>query len=93
MNFIFTERFYASLQEIEYFIANDSIQRAIDFRDELYFQISKIAFMPRKHRKNQTLNDENIRDMIFKGYVIPFRIEGDSIVILNIYKHNIPDYS
>lgn len=30
--------------------------------------------MPYKHRKNFIANDENIRDFIFKGYVIIFEI-------------------
>ena len=34
-------------------------------------------------------NDENIRDFIFKGYVIIFEI-NENIEILNIYKHNLP---
>ena len=45
--------------------------------------------MPYKHRKNFITNDENIRDFIFKGYVIIFEI-NENIEILNIYKHNLP---
>ena len=45
--------------------------------------------MPYKHRKNFIANDENIRDFIFKGYVIIFEI-NENIEILNIYTHNLP---
>ena len=48
--------------------------------------------MPRKHRKSTTANDERIRDLIFKKYVIPFLIdeENDTIEILSIYGRNLP---
>jgi toxin ParE1/3/4 len=31
--------------------------------------------------------------MIFKGYVIPFRIADDHIKILSIFKHNLPNFT
>lgn len=46
--------------------------------------------MPYRHRKNQTSNDKNIRDLIFKGYIVVFRIDDEIIEILNIYKQNLP---
>ncbi len=45
-----------------------------------------------RFRKNLIANDENIRDLIFKGYVIPFEIKKDSIAILQIYSQNIKDF-
>ena len=55
--------------------------------------IIDIAFMPYRFRKNQRLNKEDIREMIFKGYVIPFRIADDHIKILSIFKHNLPNFT
>lgn len=34
------------------------------------------------------MNNTNIRDLIFKGYVVPFLISND-IYILGIYKQNL----
>ena len=45
--------------------------------------------MPFKYRKNLQLNKDNVRDLIFKGYVIPFLVDKDEIIILDIYKYNI----
>lgn len=60
------------------------------FHNELYDKIYQIDFMPFKHRKNPCLNDENVRDLIFKGYVITFYIQNDEIIVLDIYKSNLP---
>ncbi|TEY03205.1 type II toxin-antitoxin system RelE/ParE family toxin [Campylobacter sp. US33a] len=50
--------------------------------------------MPYKFRKSFIFDDENIRDFIFKGYVIPYKIdkEKDLIIILDIYKENLLDF-
>ena len=45
--------------------------------------------MPHKFRKSIYFNDENIRDYIFKGYVIPYFIDTkhEKIVLLGIVKY------
>lgn len=50
--------------------------------------------MPYKFRQSKCFNDENIRDFIFKGYVIPYLIdkENNKIVILAIFKQNLPKF-
>ncbi|EGR7920127.1 type II toxin-antitoxin system RelE/ParE family toxin, partial [Campylobacter jejuni] len=47
-----------------------------------------------KFRKSLAFDDENVRDFIFKGYVIPYKIdkEKDLIIILGIYKENLPNF-
>ncbi|MDY3669330.1 MAG: hypothetical protein SOZ73_08280 [Campylobacter sp.] len=47
--------------------------------------------MPLSARKNLEADNENVRDLIFKGYVIPFYVSKEKITLLAIYKHNIPD--
>lgn len=59
------------------------------FIDELENACKNLSFMPFKHRKSLSFDDENIRDLIFKGYVIPFVVRKDSIYILGIYKENL----
>ena len=46
--------------------------------------------MPKKCRKSTLANDESIRDLIFKGYIIVFKIQNDTIKVLYIYKENEP---
>lgn len=59
------------------FISIDSEIRAKNFAKELKTQIHSIAFMPYRFRKNQIFCDENIRDFIFKGYVVVFKISEE----------------
>lgn len=86
---ILTERFKSELKNIIDFISDDSILRAVNFRDELLDKIYLLPNYPRIYRKSIKFNDENIRDFIFKGYVIPYLIDDDKIVILGIYKRNL----
>ena len=85
-----SDNFEAHLLDILTFIAKDSKERSLNFRNELMVEISKLVFMPKSHRKNRILNDENARDLIFKKYIIPFYIFDDEIFVIDIYKHNIP---
>ena len=89
MNIKFSERFHQNLDEILAFIAKDSIEKAVKFRDELYEKISGAVFMPRRFRKNGFTANDDIRDLIFKGYVIVFEISDENIEILGIYKNNL----
>ncbi|EKB9565595.1 type II toxin-antitoxin system RelE/ParE family toxin, partial [Campylobacter jejuni] len=52
-----------------------------------------LSFMPYKNRKSLSFDNENIRDLIFKAYVIPYLIDKskNEIVILGIYKNNLWD--
>lgn len=95
MKIIFSNQFDKDLENILNFIAKDSLQRAIEFNTNLYEKIKKISDMPYRFRKNKNINRENIRDLIFKGYIIPFSINNDTdtIEILAIFKHNITPYS
>ncbi|MBP3220754.1 MAG: type II toxin-antitoxin system RelE/ParE family toxin [Neisseriaceae bacterium] len=87
---IYKERFEKELIFIVEFIAqNDGYHRAEKFYSEIYEKIENIPFMPYRFRQNQTTNNTNIRDLIYKGYIIPFRITPDTIEVLGIYKDNL----
>ena len=47
--------------------------------------------MPYRCRQNPIAKDENVRDMIFKGYVIVFFVDEaqQCVEILGIYKNNL----
>ncbi len=90
MAIIRTQKYLNSLKTILLFISNDSKQRAIDFHAELNKNIDEITFMPYKHKRSNLADDESIRDLVFKGYVLVFKVIGDDFYILNIYKHNKP---
>jgi plasmid stabilization system protein ParE len=86
MQIIFKDRFSSSLDMILDFIAQDSLDRAIRFNQQLNRHINTIPDMPYKYRKSFYHNNDNIRDMIFKGYTIPYMINEDNIAILDIFK-------
>lgn len=45
--------------------------------------------MPLKYKKSIYFNDENIRDLVFKGYVVPYKIDTakNKIIIIGINKY------
>ena len=71
------------------FIAQDSLNHAIKFQIDLDEIIDDIPNMPFKYRKSIYFNDNNIRDLIFKGYVIPYKIDTskNQIIIIGINKY------
>ena len=84
---IIEDRVYIeSLKDIMRFIANDSKSKALNFRNQLNKKIEKIPFMPYKHRKSFHHDSEDVRDLIFKGYTVPYVIANDTIIILDIIK-------
>lgn len=90
MRIVLTPEFEADLKSILKFYSKKSPEVANDFYYCLYKKLENIAFMPYYFRKNQKLNREDIRELIFKGYVISFYISANSIKILSIFKHNLP---
>lgn len=83
-----TARFNLELKAVFDFIAKDNPNRAREFRNELIVKIERTAQTPFICRKSINFNDENIRDLIFKSYVIPYLIDNEVIYMLGIYKAN-----
>lgn len=81
-------KFERELKIIFDFIAKYSLSRAREFRNELIAKIERTAQTPFICRKSINFNDESIRDLIFKGYVIPYLIDDEVIYVLGIYKAN-----
>ena len=85
----YSSDFIEQLERIVSFIAKDSQTRADEFSSTLRKKIESIPEMPYRFRQNQMLQDENVRDLIYKGYVIVFAIKQDRIGVLGIFKHNV----
>lgn len=77
-----------NLDTIIDFIAQDSVNKAINFLNELDHKIHSLTTMPYKFRSSYYYNNENVRDLIFKGYTIPYLVNSrnNTIVILDIFK-------
>ncbi len=88
-----SSRFIEELETILDFIALDSSSRALNFYYELIFKIKEIPTRPNSYRKRINTYDNNLRELIFKGYTIPFLIdeEKDKIIILGIFNQNLWD--
>ncbi len=84
-----TSYFKSRLQEILRFIALDSKNRAKQFKNSLYVTIKTIVDMPYKHRKSIYFDDENIRDLVYKGYTIIYELDKihNRIVVMGIKKY------
>ena len=85
---IFSDRFEDELFEIANFIALHSPRRADLFIDEIEKHCQNLVNMPYKCRKSPKFHSDNVRDLIVKGFVIPYLVGNDCITILGIYKEN-----
>ena len=87
MNIRFSDSFTNRLlKQIDY-IAQDSPSRARKFYQNLIQKISEIPQRPLSYRKSIYFDDATIRDLIFKGYTIVFRINDDSIDVFGFVKY------
>ena len=89
MNIIYEPEFVNGFNNIWDYISLDSKIRANQFKSELKEKIENLVHMPYKFRKSFYFDNENIRDMTFKGYVIPYKIDKISkeIIIIGIKKY------
>ena len=79
----FKNRFNRQLQ----YIAQDSPSCARRFRDALRQHISTLKENPYRCRKSIYFDDDSIRDLIFKGYVIVYKISDQSIDVFGLTKY------
>ena len=86
-----SDRFKEELETIVNFIALDSVNRALEFFDHIIAKLNQIPTNPYIYRKRISTNDENIRELIFKGYTVPFYIDksDNKIIILGIFNQNL----
>jgi len=76
-----SKKYTKSLQEIMRFISLDSKNRALEFRNKLDKQIFNIINMPYKCRKSIYFDDDNIRDLIYKGYTVVYKVDEEKSIL------------
>jgi plasmid stabilization system protein ParE len=87
MKIVFKDTFLNRLEsQIEY-ISLDSPTRARKFKSDLFKRIKEILQRPSSYRKSIYFEDETIRDLIFKGYTIVFRLTEESVEIFGFVKY------
>lgn len=86
-----SDRFSNELQEIVDFIATDNVYAALTFYDELLEAIEQIGENPYRYRMSKTIYQKYSRELIFRGYTVPFfiDIQRDIVVVLGIFNQNI----
>jgi len=87
MKIIIKETFINKLESQLDFIARNNPANARKFKNELFDLIKAIPSNPRKHRKSIWYEDDDIRDLIFKGYTIVFRITNKTIEVFGFVKY------
>lgn len=68
------------LSQVEY-IAEDKPQAARKFKRDVLILLKEIGKMPYKNRRSIYFEDQNIRDLVFKGYTIVYRIKPEEEII------------
>lgn len=84
MKIIYSPRFEREAVAAYEFIAKDKIKAAQEFLIHLKKQIEGLVNHPKKGR----LNDEGYRELIYKGYTVPYLLDGEYIVILGLFNQN-----
>ncbi len=88
MNIRKTERFHSELREILYHIAKDKKTAAKEFSKQLEKLLATLSLQPFRYRQSHSFGDERIRDLIFRGYTLPYLVTQNEIVLLGIYNTN-----
>lgn len=90
MQILKTARFLDELAVIVDFIAKDSLSQAFIFLDKLDERVFSLKDAPYSCRQSTKSNDTNVRDLVFMGYVIPYRVNKEKmqIEIIGIFSAN-----
>jgi len=87
MNVTWSKEAGENLVEIEEFIARDSLERAVRFVDALIDHAEAIlADNPKSGRTVPEIGNPDIRELIYRGYRIVYRLNDDRIEILTVFE-------
>ena len=83
MKIIKDRKYLTELQTILSTIVQDGVIRAKNFETELNAKIELLKDFPQMYRASIFYKDERVRDLIFKGYVIPYLLDMDQELLLH----------
>lgn len=88
MTVIRKKEYLDELKNILSFISKDSVSRAFTFKKQLDYQIENLIHFPYKYRQSTYHNDKDVRDLIYKGYTIIYKINisKNEIAVVEIFK-------
>ena len=89
MKIIYQPQFINSFNQVWDYISADSKTRANKFKKEVKHKIEDLVNMPFKFRQSIYFEDESIRDLIFKGYTIVYKVDElqEVITIIGMKKY------
>ena len=70
-----TKSFRDRLNKQVDYIAKDKPSAARNFKNNILLEIKGIADMPYRNRKSIFFDNKEIRDLIFKGYIVVYKID------------------
>ena len=84
-----SEEFFYLLGEIISFIAKDKPQASRKFKKDLISSLRKDLQFPYNYKKSIYFKSDSIRDYVFKGYTITYKIDDveKSITVFGIIKN------
>ena len=78
---------YQDLSNIfNYIEKNGSIYRAKNFISQLQQEINSLSFMPQRCRDSYYYKDKKAKDLIYKGYTIPYYIEEATVYVVAVFR-------
>lgn len=74
-------------------IAQDKKSAAREFKNSLNKVIDNIPTFPYKYRQSYYHSDNSIRDMVYRGYTVVYKIDEakELIEILEMFNKNLPN--
>lgn len=78
--------FYLKLNRQVLYIAKDKPIAAKKFKKDVLLEIKKIPTRAYSYKKSDFFDDNDIREMIFKGYRIIFEIKTTEIIVFGFHK-------
>ena len=83
-------KYTSNLFVILRYIAKDKVSASRNFKNALDKKINNLVNFPYKNRPSIYFDNEDIRDMIFKGYTVTYEIniQNNTIEILDIFNQN-----
>jgi len=84
-----SKKYTFTLKDLMRYISLDSKSRAVSFKSEIDKRINNLVNMPYKCRKSVYFEDKSIRDLIYKGYTIVYKVdeEKETITIIGMKKY------
>ena len=86
MKIIYKESFVKRLENQLDYIAQDNPSAAKKFKKDLTKRIKDVPANPLRYRKSVYFNDKSIRDLIYIGYTVVFRINNEIIEVFGLVK-------